>query len=102
MIFVIASIEIAPGKRDEFLGHFRQLVPAVRQEAGCLEYLPTIDVETNISAQGEARPHVVTVVERWESTEALEDHLIAPHMIEFRMKVKELTRGTSLQIVTPA
>ncbi len=102
MIYVLATIEVAPGKREAFLEAFRQLVPKVRAEVGCLEYVLTVDVDTNISAQGEARPNVVTVIERWESIDALQDHLIAPHMLEFRAQVKEITVGTSLQIVTPA
>lgn len=101
MIYVLATITVAPGKREEFVQAFLQLAPLVRQEEGCLEYVPTIDVDTNISAQGEARPDVVTIVERWESVEALEAHLVAPHMIEFRTRVKGLTLGTSLQIVEP-
>jgi quinol monooxygenase YgiN len=45
---------------------------------------------------------VVTVVEKWESIEALEAHLIAPHMIEHRKGVKGLVKETSLRILAPA
>ncbi len=102
MIFVIAAIEVAPGKRDAFLQEFRRLAPLVRQEDGCIEYGPTIDFETNIPAQGEPRPDIVTVMEKWESIEALEDHLIAPHMVDYRSQVKEIVRGTKLQVLQPA
>lgn len=102
MIYVIATIELAAGKRAEFLTEFHQIVPLVRSENGCLEYGPTIDVETNISAQPAARENVVTVVEKWESIEALEDHFIAPHMIDYRAKVKPWVKSTSLQILEPA
>lgn len=102
MIFVIAEIEVRPARRDAFLAEFKKLVPAVRAERGCLEYLPTVDVSTNLAAQGEARADVVTVVERWESVAALEAHLSAPHMLEFRERVKDLTLGTTLRIVEPA
>lgn len=101
MIYVIASVELNQGKRDEFLDEFRRIVPLVRQEQGCLEYGPTVDVDTNIAAQGDARDNVVTVVEKWESIEALEAHLIAPHMIEYRGRVKEMVSGTQLQILEP-
>jgi len=102
MIHVIATIELAEGRRDDFLAAFHDLMPAVHQEEGCLDYGPTIDVETNIAAQGPARENVVTVVERWESLEALEAHLIAPHMNEFRASVKEMVAGTTLQVLEPA
>ncbi len=102
MIYVIAAIELKPGARDQFLAEFRELVPLVNAENGCLEYGPTIDLPTNIGAQPAARDDVVTVVEKWESLEALEDHLMASHMIEFRNRVKELVVSTSLQILEPA
>lgn len=102
MIYVIATIELEPGSRDEFLAHFRAVVPKVLQEAGCLEYGPTVDIETNIGAQASPRDQVVTVVEKWDSIEALEAHLVAPHMLTYREKVKRLVRGASLQILRPA
>jgi len=102
MIFVIASVELKQGRRDDFLDEFRRIVPLVREEKGCLEYGPTVDVDTNISAQGDVRENVVTVVEKWENIEALEDHLIAPHMMEYRGKVKDMVAGTRLQILEPA
>ena len=50
MIHVIATIQLKPA-RDEFLRHFRELVPLVNEEAGCLEYGPTVDMPTNLAAQ---------------------------------------------------
>lgn len=102
MIYVIAVIEIAPGQRDNFVTEFKNNVPNVLAEEGCVEYAPTIDLETQIPAQGDARENVVTIVEKWESIEALEAHLIAPHMLEYRKKVKEMVAGMSLQILQPA
>ena len=102
MIHVIATIQLNAGCRDEFIEHFRALVPAVLAEDGCLDYGPTVDVATTIGAQGPMRDDVVTVVERWESTEALADHLIAPHMNEYRTKVKDLVAGMTLQVLEPA
>jgi len=102
MIYVIATIEIAPGKREEFLAHFRAIVPLVRAEEGCIEYGPAVDVETNIPAQGDLRENVVTVMEKWESIDHLEAHLVAPHMNEYRSKVKPIVAGSKLQILTHA
>lgn len=102
MIYVIATLEVAPGKRAAFLREFQANVPAVLAEEGCIEYVPTIDVPTSINAQGEARENVVTVVEKWDSTEALEAHLIAPHMIAYRAKVKDMLLNVSLQVLEQA
>lgn len=102
MIHVIATIQLQPGKRAEFLEHFHALAPEVRSEQGCIEYGPTIDVATNLPAQGAVRDDVVTVVEKWESIPSLEAHLIAPHMLAYRTRVKELVANVSLQVLEPA
>jgi quinol monooxygenase YgiN len=102
MIRLIATIELAPGRRHDFLAIFRLLVPKVRAEEGCLEYVPAIDLATSIAAQGPVRDDVVTVIEAWESIERLQQHLAAPHMLEYRRAVKELVRGVQLQILEPA
>ena len=102
MIFVVATIQLVEGRREDFLAEFRKVVPTVRREEGCLDYHPTIDVPTNISAQVAERGDVVTVVEKWESLEALEAHLVAPHMNEYRGKVKPMVAGSSLQVLKPA
>ncbi len=102
MICVIATIELAPGRRGEFLAEFAKVVPKVLAETGCLEYGPMVDLSTNIEAQPPARDDVVTVVEKWESLDALEAHLIAPHMLEYRKAVKQLVVRASLQVLEPA
>ncbi len=98
MIHVIATIETAAGKQDEFLEIFRRLVPTVRAEAGCLEYGPTVDAATDVAP---ARANVVTVVERWESVDALRAHLAAPHMAAFRADVQELVVDLSIRVLQP-
>jgi len=102
MISVLATIELAPGRRDDFLAEFRRIMPLVRQERGCIEYIPMIDLPTSIGAQIPARDDVVTIVEKWDSIEALQDHLMAPHMNEYRKAVKDLVVRTQLLILEPA
>ena len=102
MIYVIATIEVVEGKRDAFVSEFHKLVPTVQAEEGCIEYGPTVDVDSGITAQGGARPNAVTIVEKWESLDALNAHLAAPHMAEYRGRVKALVTGVSLQVLEPA
>lgn len=102
MIHVIATIEIAEGRRDEFLAEFWKIVPAVRAEDGCLEYGPTVDAPTDIGSQKQKGDNVVTVVERWTTLDALKAHLVAPHMQEYRPKVKDLVQCSTLHILKPA
>jgi len=102
MIHVIATIEVSPKGRDDFLKEFHRIVPEVLAEEGCISYGPTVDVETGIPAQGELRANVVTIVEQWESLEHLQRHLEAPHMLAYRERVKDLVQGVSLQVLQPA
>lgn len=101
LIHVIATIELNTGTRDAFLSEFRKIVAPVRAESGCLDYGPTVDANSGLSAQGPARADVVTVVERWESLAHLQAHLVAPHMVEYRPKVKDYVNSVTLQILEP-
>ena len=98
MIHVIAKIQTQPGKRSDFLSEFHQLVPQVLEEAGCVEYGPTVDATTDIGAQQKAGDDVTVIIERWESLDALKAHLAAPHMQVYREKVKDLVKDTVLEI----
>ena len=102
MIHVIATIDTAPGKRAEFLTHFAWVTPLVRAEDGCIEYGAAVDLASGLGVQPAVRPDVVVVVEKWESLDHLKAHLTAPHMAEYRVRVKELVKGVSLQVLEPA
>lgn len=99
MIHVVATIEVADGKRETFLREFHKLVPQVYAESGCHEYAPFEDVDTDIPSQGGGRENVVTVLEKWKDVAALKTHLDAPHMAEFRERVKDLVADVKLQIL---
>ena len=102
MIHVIATIRTAAGRHEDFLAAFRQLVPQVRAEAGCLEYGPAVDLATPIAGAAPVREDVVTVLEKWESVKALQDHLAAPHMLQYREKVKDIVAGVEIRVLAPA
>jgi quinol monooxygenase YgiN len=102
MIHVIATIEIREGQREAFLAEFRKIIPLVRAEAGCLAYGPTVDLPaTGLPLQVPPRDNVVTIVEQWESLEALQAHLQAPHMLAYRPRVKDLVVSTRLHLLQP-
>ena len=102
MIHVIATIEVAPGQREAVLAEFHKIVPLVRAESGCLEYGPAVDVPSGIAAQVPPRDNVVSVVEKWSSLDALHAHTVAPHMTEYRGRVKDLVVSIRLQVLQPA
>ena len=102
MIHVLAEIHLVPGKREPFLAEFRRLIPAVRGEQGCLEYCPAVDTPTGIASQQPDRPDVVVVIEKWTGLAELKAHLVAPHMQEYRPRVKEYVKETRLFVLEPA
>lgn len=101
MIHVIAAISTTPEGRDELIAAFAKLIPLVRAEQGCIEYSTAIDLATGLPTQAPTRDDVLVVVEKWESLEALQVHLDAPHMIAFREANAHLLKGLSLQVLAP-
>ncbi len=102
MIHVIATVEVRPGQREAFLAVFHRVMPLVQAEAGCVDYGPTTDIATGLSAQVPPRDSVVTIVEKWQSLDALRAHLAAPHMAEYRQRVKDMVVSVKLQVLQPA
>ncbi len=98
MINVIASITVKAGKVAEFVEIFKSNIPAVLKEKGCLEYIPTIDYPTGLSPQ-KLDGNVVTILEKWRSFEDLQVHLAAPHMLEYRERVKDIVDKVSFKVL---
>ena len=101
MINVIASISVKSGRLSEFLEIFKSNVPSVREERGCIEYFPAVDIDADLPPQS-LDENVVTIIEKWESLEALYDHLNAPHMLAYKEKVKDIVEGISIKVLQEA
>jgi quinol monooxygenase YgiN len=101
MIMVIASIRIKPGTRADYLPILKALVPDVGKEEGCIEYLPAVDLDTKMPVQALDKD-VVTILEKWESLEALQNHLGSAHMLEYRERVKNLVENVSVRVLQEA
>jgi quinol monooxygenase YgiN len=101
MIHVIASIYLKSNQLSEFLDILKSNVPNVIDEAGCIEYVPTIEVPTGLAAQA-CNDNVVTIIEKWNTLEDLKKHLSSPHMLVYREKVKDLVETVSLKILREA
>jgi quinol monooxygenase YgiN len=101
MVIVVATVTCISGHRNDFLAEFRRIVPEVLQEDGCIEYGPTIDAATDIGNQN-TDGNRVTIVEKWESVDALKAHLVAPHMEAYRPKVKNFVESSELRILEAA
>jgi len=101
MITVIASIHVKPGHIPQFIDIFKSNVPAVLAEEGCLEYYPTVDVQTGLPPQ-ELDENLVTVIEKWENVDALRNHLGTPHMLAYRERVKDIVLKLTVKVLQEA
>jgi quinol monooxygenase YgiN len=101
MIHVIATIKVKPGTREKYLAILKANVPKVLAEKGCIAYVPAVDVESGIPVQVDLRPDGVTLIETWESLADLQAHLKAPHMLDYREKVKDIVKNISLHVLAP-
>ena len=98
MVNVLASIHIKAGKVSEFIVIFNSNVEKVRAEDGCIEYFSAVDLDADLPPQV-LDENVVTIIEKWESLEALRAHLTAPHMLTYREKVKDFVENVSLKVL---
>jgi len=101
MIYVIASIHVKKGRLQDFIEVFKSNVPNVREERGCIQYVPTVDINADLPPQI-LDENVVTVIENWESLDALRDHLATPHMLAYREKVKGIVEDISIKVLREA
>src|SRR6185436_18497597 len=100
MIHVVAIITAKPGQRAAVLEHFQANVPAVRAEAGCIEYGAAVDVENMGTAS--YGPDAFVVGEKWESEDHLKAHAAAPHMKAYGAKVKDMVASRVIHVLKPA
>jgi quinol monooxygenase YgiN len=101
-VHVVAVIKARPGKRTELLAAFQANVPAVHAEAGCIEYVATVDTEGVGALQTPFGPDTFVVVEKWASLAALQAHSVAPHMKAYGERVKDLIADRTIHVLSPA
>ena len=101
MVCVVVAIRVKDGKVSEFVRIFRENLPNVHAEDGCIEYFPALDVDSPLGIQ-DKDAQVVTILEKWESMAHLEAHSKAPHMVTYRERVKDLVEGMTAKVVEAA
>ena len=101
-VHVLAHITTKPGAREDVLAEFKQVMPLVHAEEGCIYYGPTIDTPDAGAVQTELGPDTFVVVEKWASLAHLQAHLKAPHMAEYGAKVKDLLADRVIHILSDA
>ena len=102
MIHVVAVITAKPGMRATILEAFHANVPAVKAEAGCIEYGAAIDFPEGPGFQKKYGDDTFLAIEKWESIAALKAHAATPHMAAYGAKTKEMIASRTVHILSPA
>ena len=94
MIYVVATTQVKPESRDDFIKGAKVNIEATRKEKGCISY------ESHSSIHD---PNLFVVVERWESRDDLNAHGKAPHMKVWRELSAPLKASqTVIEIISDA
>ncbi|MDM0111786.1 putative quinol monooxygenase [Variovorax sp. J22R133] len=101
MIHVVAVITAKPGQRATVLEAFKANRPAVLAEAGCVEYNATVDAQGMPPSKGTFGEDTFVVVEKWETLDALKAHAVAPHMVAYGAKTKDLVANRVIHVLEP-
>jgi quinol monooxygenase YgiN len=102
MVHVLALIQAKAGKRAQILQAFKDNMPAVLAEQGCIEYQPVIDSAAAPGFAGQLGDDSFAVIEKWETMDALAAHAAAPHMASYAAKVKDLIESRVVHVMENA
>jgi quinol monooxygenase YgiN len=81
-VYVVTHVDIIPPEKDKGIQATRELAEASRRETGNLRF----EVLQQLN-----RPNHMTVVEVWESRQAVDAHGAAQHMKQFREKLMPMS-----------
>jgi quinol monooxygenase YgiN len=101
MLHLVVTMMVKEGRMAEFLELCRWLRPQVLDEPGCLAYDYTRDAVSPFDPEKPLDPNRVTLLERWESANALRAHMQAAHMKEAGAKMKDLRASSEVRILEP-
>jgi quinol monooxygenase YgiN len=99
MLHILVTMQIKDGSMEEFLAICAELRPLVLQEKGCLAYEYTREVPSPLGIQEPLETNRITLIERWESLEALQAHLEAPHMKQAGPRMKDLRSSVTARVL---
>lgn len=86
MIKVVAKNYIQEEKMEEIMELYKELIEKTNQEAGCVKYELYQDINDT---------RIMTMIEEWESLEALAEHEKSEHFVRVFPLLKDLVTGES-------
>jgi len=83
MIKIVAKNYVKPDKIDNFISLVTELVLETnKKDEGCIHYELFQDLKD---------PHILTIIEEWETKEALDKHMAAKHFLEIVPMLSDFT-----------
>lgn len=98
MLHVLVTMMIKEDRMEDFLALCKALRPQVLKEKGCLAYDYTREIASPLGIQPPVVANRITLLERWESLEALQAHMETPHMKEAGPKMKDLRLSVEARV----
>ena len=89
MIKVVAKGVYQEGKAEEAIALYDELVKETRKENGCIAYDLFRDKKD---------PDILTMIEQWESDEALEKHMKSEHFTRIVPMIAKMRKSSELNI----
>ncbi|MDR1898961.1 MAG: antibiotic biosynthesis monooxygenase [Treponema sp.] len=99
MVHLVVTFLIKEGKMDDYLREVRKLRPLVLAEEGCVEYTFLRETKSGLNIQEAVNPNRLTLVEKWESPEALAVHGAASNLTDFNARVKDFLVSASARVL---
>ncbi|MEX0956858.1 MAG: putative quinol monooxygenase [Rhizobiaceae bacterium] len=92
MIYVVATLNIKPGAKEQLLEPARACIAETRKEKGCISY----DLLESLT-----EPETMVFVERWETRDDLTAHSKQPHLAVWRDASNPHLVSRTIEIVHP-
>jgi len=92
MLYVIATMNLKPDKREECLKAARIAIAETRKEKGCQSY----DLHISVTD-----PNCFVFVERWDNRDCLTSHMGMPHFKDWRKVANECIASRKVEIIVP-
>lgn len=98
MITVVTTVGIKKDKKADFLKLFKDVLPKIKQELGCIEYFAAIDIDSKIPIQI-MEENVIMILEKWDDIKSLYAHLNSEHMKKYLKQVETFVTNVSIKVL---
>ena len=98
MLHILVTMMVKEGHMKEFLAVCEELRPLVLREKGCQAYDYARETASPLGIQEPIETNRITLIERWESMDALKAHMETPHMKAAGLKMKDLRSSVTARV----